>query len=93
MKKKRTGRQTTKPKSPEILFDRIIAIAAPSNFSELVAIDPEGPEIQKLLNAALDAADLAQKPAPRRVRASKRTSSVSPPPEELGSDSIDGQRV
>lgn len=58
--------------TPEIMFDRMIMVKAPSNFAELVAENPTGPEIQNFLNAALAAANLAREPTPRRPRASKR---------------------
>jgi hypothetical protein len=55
---------------PEVLFDRVIGVKAPAGFFELVGKDPEGPEIQAFLNAALEAADLAKRPVPRKRRTS-----------------------
>lgn len=45
-----------RPKSTELLFDRVVAVDAPKGFNKWFEQDPEGPEIQDFLRKALQAA-------------------------------------
>lgn len=49
-----------------IVVNRVIAVTAPPNFSEMIKNDPAGPEVQAFLNQMLDE-HLAGVPNPNRV--------------------------